>query len=122
MQTRQRGMTLISFILLAALIGMVAYAALRLVPVYGEYMTLTSVMNGVKSELDGQGPTPVSIRNAIERRLNVESGVSSVNARDFEITQSATGYVVSLEYQGRAPYVANLSLVADFERQVEIRR
>jgi hypothetical protein len=121
MHRQQRGMTLISFILLAVLIGAVAYAGLRLAPVYGEYMTLSSVMNSVKTELDGQGATPVAIRNALERRLAVES-VSSVGARDFDISQSATGYVVALQYEGRAPYAGNLFLVASFDRQVEIRR
>lgn len=121
MRQRQRGITFVGFLILAALIGVVAYGGLRLVPIYLEHMAVASVMNSVKSELDGQGASPVAIRNAIERRLNVES-VSSVNARDFDISQGSGGWVVRIEYEGRAPYLGNISLVANFDRQVEIRR
>lgn len=121
MRHRQRGITFIGFLVLAVLIGVVAYGGLRLVPVYLEHMAVSSVMKSVKSELDGQGASPVTIRNAIERRLNVES-VSTVNARDFDISRGSGGWVLRIEYEGRVPYLGNLSLVASFDRQVEIRR
>jgi Tfp pilus assembly protein PilE len=120
MRKNQQGMTFIGFLILASLIGLLAYGVLRLVPVYSDYMTLKSVMNSVKTELDGQGPNPRTILNAIERRLTVEN--VSVRARDFTITQTANGYTVSLDHEGRAPYVANIHLVVVFDEQVEIRR
>ncbi len=120
MHRRQQGITFIGFLLLAGLIGLLAYGVLRLVPVYTEYMTLSSVMNSVKTELDGQGATPPTIRRAVENRLIVEN--VSVSARDFRISQTANGFTLSLEHEGRAPYLANIELVVVFDRQVEIRR
>ncbi len=120
MQSKQRGITLIGFLMLAALFGLLAYGVLRLVPVYGEYLTVSSVMNSIKTELDGQGANPRTIQTALERRLTVES--VSVSPRDFKITQTANGYMVSIEHEGRAPYIQNIFLVVVFDRQVEIRR
>lgn len=121
MQHREQGVTFIGFLMLAALFGLLAYGVLRLVPVYGEYLTVRSVLNSVKTELDGQGATPQSIRTAIERKLTVES--VNVSARDFKITQTANGYLVTLDHEGRAPYIANVQLVVTFEDlQTEIRR
>jgi hypothetical protein len=121
MHNRQQGMTLIGFLMLAALFGLLAYGVLRLVPVYGEYLTVRSVLNSVKTELDGQGADPRSIRTAIERKLTVES--VNISARDFKITQTANGHVVTIDHEGRAPYIANVQLVVTFEDlRVEIRR
>jgi hypothetical protein len=121
MRHRQRGVTFLGFLILAAAFGALIYGGLRVTPLYLEQMTLTSVLEDVKKELDGQGPSVGSIRNAIDRRLIVE-GTGEVKARDFKIEPTGNGYRVSLDHVGEARYIANLWLVVKFDKAVEIRR
>jgi hypothetical protein len=41
---------------------------------------------------------------------------------DLRIEKTGGGYRVSVAYEDRAPYAGNLSIVADFDNSVEIRR
>ena len=80
----QAGMTTVGLIVLAAFIGIFAFAFLRLTPVYLNYMKIVGVIDGVYEEFDGQGPTSGAIKTSIRRRFDVES-VSVITARDVAV-------------------------------------
>lgn len=121
MRRQQEGITAIGFMILAAFIGMFAWAALQLLPIYLEQMKVASVLTDVKGELDGQRAQPSNIRTAIGKRLNVEM-VDVLHQRDFKITKSENGHKVQAKFDQSAPYVANVSLVVSFDKTVEIMR
>ena len=54
---RQVGATLLGYIILVSFIGVFAFGAIRLTPVYLNYMKVVGVVNGVFEEFDGQRPT-----------------------------------------------------------------
>jgi hypothetical protein len=118
---RQRGITAISFLILAAMVGALGYAAVRLVPVYLNQMKVAKILTDLKSEYDGQNATPATLQSAIGRRLDIEM-IDFPALGDFRIEKTGSGYRVSVAYEDRAPYAGNLSIVADFDNSVEIRR
>jgi Tfp pilus assembly major pilin PilA len=121
MRVRQQGITLISFIVAAAVIGALAFAGLKILPFYLEQMKVTSILSDVKSDMDGSAPTVVLIRNALAKRLDIEM-VTGITTQDFAIKKSGMGYTVKAQYENRAPYIGNLYLVVVFDEQVEIIR
>jgi hypothetical protein len=121
MRSRQTGITLIGFLLLAAMVGLLGFAGLKLAPIYAENMKIRQILEDVKGELDGANPTPQSIRRAIDKRLNVEM-VSGLDARDFQIEKSSGGFRVIAAYEDRAPFVANVVLLVTFDDEVEIKQ
>ena len=54
------------------------------------------------------------------RRFSIED--ISFPTRDVKITQSKNGYSVHVQYEERAPYVADLYLLVAYDKQVEITR
>ena len=82
---RQAGMTTLGMLVLVTFIGMFAFGFIRLTPVYLNYMKVAGVVEGVREEFDGQGPSRAAIRQSIERRFNVES-VSEISPRDDKVT------------------------------------
>ena len=121
MKYRQRGITAIGFILIAAIAVVIGFAVLRLMPIYMEQMKVAQVLSDVQSELDGQAANPTSISKSLKKRLDVES-VSAVEAQDFDITKTEYGYELGIFYEDRASYIGNLYLVVEFDNSVEIRR
>ncbi len=120
----QRGITAIGFLFLAALVGVIAFAAIRLVPVYLEYYKIVTIMEGVQTELDGRvSPTGgvSEIRRSIEKRMVIES-VRVVKLQEFNIQKQGAFYRVSIGYAQAVPYIANISLVVNFDKSVEIKR
>ncbi len=121
MRARQQGITAIAFIVVVAFVGVFAFAVLKVMPFYMEQMKVVSILEDVKNDLDGNGASIVEIRNAITKRLDIEM-VTGVQAREFEIAKTNAGFTVHAKYERRAPYLANLYLVAAFDEQVEIKR
>jgi hypothetical protein len=83
-------------------------------------MRLSTILNDLEAELSGGGPTPAKIQNELERRLIVE-GIR-LPKEQVKITQGKTGYQVRIQYENRAPYVADIWLLVAFDKQVEITR
>ena len=119
--TKQAGITTVGFVILGLFIGLFAFAALRLTPVYLNYMKVVGVVDGVFQEFDGQNPTRAAIRSSISRRFDVES-VSVINYRDVTVTQVDGGFEVSAVYDHTAPFISNISFTVHFDKSRLVRR
>ncbi len=116
----QGGITVLGFLILATLVGVVGLAVLKVTPMYMKKMRMDAIMSDIAREMSGQGPTPATIRNALARRFSVED--INMDPDKLKITQSSGGYTLEVNYEERAPYVADVYLLVVYNNQVEIRR
>ena len=116
----QAGMTALGFLILAALVGVVGLAVLKVTPMYLKKMRMDSILTDIEQEMSGQSPTPATIRNALERRFSVED--IRLSADELKITQSKNGFTLRVMYEARASYVADIYLLIAYDKQVEILR
>ena len=116
----QAGMTALGFLIIAMLVGVVGFAAMKVTPMYIKNMRMNTILEDVQRELSGDAATPQAIRNELARRFSVEDMKLSVDA--MKITQSKNGYTLHVQYDERAPYIANMYLVVAYDKQVEITR
>jgi hypothetical protein len=118
---RESGMTAVGFMVLAVFVGLFAFAAIRLTPVYLNYMKVAGVLNGVFDEFDSQNPTRAAIRTSISRRFGVES-VSVITYRDIKITADSGGFLVQAVYDHTSPFIGNVYFTVKFDKEVLVRR
>ena len=118
---RQQGMTLIGMVIVAFIGGVFVLAALRLIPIYLEYMKVDAAMVAMKADLDGSNAGPAQIRTSLERRFDIDD-VKTIGPRDVLIERTPNGYMVRADYEGRAPFIANVFFVVDFDKSVEVER
>lgn len=121
MRQRQKGMTAIGFAVIAALVGLVGYGAIRLIPVYMTQMKIAKLMTDLKEEYEGNGANVTRLQTAIAKRLDIDA-VEFPKRQDFVISKTDEGFLVAVEYEDSVPYIANLSLTASFDNSVEIRK
>lgn len=114
-------MTTVGFLVLVIFVGLFAFAAIRLTPVYLNYMKVSGVLNGVYEEFDSQNPTRAAIRTSISRRFDVES-VSVISHRDIKVTGDSGGFLVSAAYDHTTPFISNVYFTVRFNKEVLIRR
>ncbi|MDP6994213.1 MAG: DUF4845 domain-containing protein [Woeseiaceae bacterium] len=114
-------MTTFGFLILMTFIGLFAFAAIRLVPVYLNYVKVAGVLDGVYDEFDNQNPTRGAIRTSINRRFEVE-GVSVISSREIKVKSDSGGYLVVVQYDHTTPFVANIHFTVRFDKEVLIRR
>lgn len=121
MRNRQRGITLISLVIIVAFVASYGFAVLKITPFYLEQIKVNRVLNDVEANLGGSGATVVQIRDALDKRLDIEM-IRDLKSRDFKIKKSAAGYSVQAAFERRASYFGNLYLVVTFDRTIEIKR
>ena len=116
----QAGVTVLGFLILASLFGVVGLAAMKVVPMYIKNMRMDTILSEIQKELNGQGANPSTIRYALAKRFSVED--IRMDNDNIQIQQSKEGYSLRIAYENRAPYVADIYLVVAYDKQVEIRR
>jgi hypothetical protein len=119
MRSRQRGATLIGIVVILAILGFALYAGIRLVPLYFEYMAIARALDQTAKEHAGSATSPVDLRNSLERRWIVED-IHSIEPKEVEIKKAGSGFTMRAWYRAEAPFVYNVSLVADFDKTVRV--
>jgi hypothetical protein len=74
---RNRGITLIGFLMLMAVVGFFAYLAMRLIPMYSEYMGVVKSMQQIKEEPGAANMSPEQVRRKLSVAFDmqyIESG------------------------------------------------
>jgi hypothetical protein len=117
---RQRGITALGFIILAAIFGAIGLAGLKITPLYLQKMRIQTVLGDIEQELQGTGKGPQGIRLELESRFYVE-GIR-VPRENVTIRQARDGYEVHVQQENRTPFVADLWFVVMVDEKVEISR
>lgn len=118
MRSRQRGATFLGMVIIVAILGFGLYGAIRVFPLYMEYMAVVRAMEQTAKE--GSGDTPQALRVSLDRRWAIED-IKSINPKDIEIKRQGNGYTMRAWYRAEAPFVANISLAVDFDKTVTTR-
>jgi hypothetical protein len=119
MYARQRGATFLGMLIIVAILGCGLYAGIRLVPIYFEYMAVVRAMEQTAKEEDGTATSPQQLRTAMDRRWTIED-IKSIDPKEIEIKKIPNGFSMRAYYRAEAPFVANVSLVVDFDKTVNV--
>ena len=118
MFVRQRGATFLGMLVIIAILGFALYAGIRLLPIFMEYMAVARALEQTAKEAD-EGTTVQALRTSLDRRWTVED-IHSIQPSDIQIKKTAGGYSMRAYYRAESPFVANVSLVADFDKTVNV--
>ena len=118
---RQAGMTTLGITFLTAFIGVFAFGAIRLFPVYLNYMKIAGVIDGVVAEFEGQNATRTEVRRSLARRFDVDS-VGEIRARDVPVTPVDGGLQISAVYNHTTPFIGQISFTVHFDKTEIVRR
>ena len=118
MRSRQRGATFLGMVVIIAILGFALYAGIRLTPMYLEYMAVARALEQTAKENSG-ATSPQTLRNALDRRWTIET-IDSIQPKDIEIKKAGSGFTMRAWYRAEAPFISNISLVADFDKTVKV--
>jgi hypothetical protein len=117
---RQRGMTLLGFLMVLCVIGAIAFIGMRLFPVYSEYYSMVSDLKALQAEAGTSKLSPEMVKDRLFRRFYI-SYVTSVKNEHVTIDRN-NGYNLTVAYEVRRPLMYNLDFVAMFEKTVDLSR
>jgi hypothetical protein len=110
---RQKGVTLLGFLVLAVALIFVALLLFKIGPPYVEYLTIQSNLKAIANDPEGRAGVRRVVEDLFDRRSAIEN-ISSVKASDIIITPSAGGPVLSFEYTVCVPLVFNIRACMDY--------
>jgi len=116
-------MTFLGLLVLIVVVGSWVYAAIRITPLYLNYMKVAGTLEKVRDEYSSNpSTTEFMIRKSIERHFDIEMVNEDVfTFRDIVIKQQGGTFRVTAAYEHTAPFVANIYFLVDFNKTVEIQ-
>ncbi len=121
MERMQRGMTLISFIVVLAVVGVFIYMGMKLIPMYSEYYAVKRALASLKADPGAANSDPARIRDLFFRKLYV-SYADNVKKEHLKVERRDAGYQLTVDYEIRKPLIYNLDIVGKFHAEEQLRR
>jgi Tfp pilus assembly major pilin PilA len=123
MRGTQKGITLIGFLILLAVVGFFAYAAMKLIPAYTEYFGVVKSMKAVASDIDAPTIEIEQIRRKITLNFSVQY-VDEENVPPNAIKLETQGgkRVLHIVYDRQLPFLYNVSLLVHFDHSEDMMR
>lgn len=118
---RQQGMTLFGWIVVLGLIAFFVLLTLRLMPNYLENFKVAETLQSLRNEPEITRKSTVEIRKLIDRRFMIND-VTSIAAKDVQITNEKGRMTVRAQYEIRVPVLGNVDAVTKFDESVEMIR
>ncbi|MDB5814591.1 MAG: hypothetical protein JWN23_1708 [Rhodocyclales bacterium] len=111
-RNHQRGLSIISTMIVGVFIAATLILGLKLVPVFTEYYAVKKAFNEVVQNTDPQSPATVFRKN-FQKHADIDD-ISSVDAQTIVVTKDSGMAYLSADYQRTVPLFANVSLIFDF--------
>lgn len=113
---RQKGLTLIGFLFVLVMLGILFYAGMQIVPVYMEHYSIVQSMKKVVSEPGALNKSPGEIRSSLDKLLYT-SYVNNVKPKDFKIIRGSKKEL-QVKYEVRKDFIYNLGFIMEFDEKV----
>jgi hypothetical protein len=118
--SRQKGMSIIAFLMVFVGVGFIGVIGLKLLPVYLEHFKIQSTLNDLKSVSDIAEQSPDQIMAMLQKRWDINS-ISRIKAAETVFVEKHMGYMkIDVIYEAEEHLFANVSAVVKFEDTVEI--
>lgn len=114
----QRGMTLLSFLVMMAVAIVLGTLALRLLPAYLNHYKIKSSLEALQSQPEWASRSREDIIGSLQKHWEVDS-VDDVTARDISITREGHNTRVRVVYDVTRPFLRNIDLVIHFDEAIE---
>lgn len=117
---KQKGLTLISWLAIIAVVLFNAIIAMNVVPVYLNDHSVKTLMESLESDTSVRGATPKKIKQVITKKLRVNN-VYSVTKEHITIKKTKKNdYLVTVEYEPRGKLVGSLDYIVTFKHEARI--
>jgi len=116
---KQKGLTLISWLGILAVVLFNAIIALNVVPVYVNDHSVKTMMKNLENDSTVRGQTPKKLKEIITKRLRVNN-VYSVTTEHITIKKVKNDYLITIEYQPRGKLIGSLDYIVDFKHEARV--
>lgn len=113
----QSGLTLISWLIILALVAFVFWFCFSLFPLYYQYYAINNVVRTTAQQVTA-GETPTQIQHGMDMKFTI-NGVQDPNLTPEKVVSivpatNGTSLIVTLDYDARTSFIGNVDLMVHF--------
>lgn len=116
---KQKGMSSLSLLSLALVVGFIAMCVIKLAPVYMDYMSVKGIVDGLSEEPGIKTLSKKKVLSILYKRIDV-NGIRDFDFDSFIITRNKNTLDVELDYEVRQELISNIDVVVKFYHINEI--
>jgi hypothetical protein len=117
----QKGMSIIGWLMVLALVAFLASAAFKVLPHYFDYMSLEKMITSVETD------KALNVRGVGDFYSHISKGMQVNSIRDLDMKDALkikvenNEFRVHLKYEKREPLIENIDLVVRFDKEFRVR-
>jgi hypothetical protein len=117
----QKGMSILSWLMVLAVVAFLASAAFKVLPHYFDYMSLEKMITSVETDKAADVRSVGDFYSHISKGMQVNS-IRDLNMQDaIKIKVENNEFRVHLKYEKREPLIENIDLVVRFDKEFRVR-
>jgi len=121
MKQSQRGITFIGFVIVLCIFGFFAYVAMKLVPVYSEYMGVVKSMNQLLTEPGIASKDIGEIRQMLDTKFSIQYvDESTVPPQNIQLKKQSGAASLRVFYDKRIDFIYNIDLLVSFDKTINL--
>ena len=117
----QQGLTTIGWILVIGIFGLIVVSGFKVLPMYMEYYQVRSIMESIVTDEEIDARSKRDMWTAINKRLLINQ-IRTLKKENFTFKRKSDITTISVDYEVRKPYIAELFVGGHFVYSVEIKR
>ncbi|HLI18729.1 MAG TPA: DUF4845 domain-containing protein [Rhodanobacteraceae bacterium] len=120
---RQSGITLIGFVIILIIVAFFIYTAMKLVPAYMDYLSVSKALNTVATQSTSGNMSVAEVQRQLDtQQLSQYFSDADINANNITVvTNQNGGSSLKLSYDKKIPWIYNIDFLVHFEKTVPLR-
>lgn len=120
----QRGLSGTGWIILLVVVGVVAWLAIKIVPIYVENGKVAADLENVKVDATKNGYTSKGeVKAALLKRLSINDA-QVINGTNFDevakYERTGDGFILAVKYTNETPLFGDMYLAVKFEKTIQV--
>lgn len=117
----QKGMSLLSWLLVLAVVAFLASAAFKIIPHYLDYYSIEKTITSVETDKAAEVRSVPEFYSYVNKALMINS-IRDLNLDEaLDVKLENNEFRAHLKYEKREPLVQNIDLVVRFDKEFRVR-
>lgn len=118
---KQRGITMIGFVIVLGILGFFAYGAMKLVPAYLEYFNVVKAMKSMQTASNIEVMPIEQIRNQMDALFSIQYvNEQNVPLSSINLITANGQHSLRVAYDRDIPFLYNVDLLVHFDHTVDL--
>ena len=116
---KQRGLTMISWVVVIVFLLFQGVIALNVIPVYVNDSSVKSIVKNLPNDIKARGSSSKELKGLIIKRLSMNN-VYAVKSGNIKVKKGRGENIVTIEYEPRGKLIGNLEYIVSFKHEASV--